>query len=402
MRFRYTATKADGTETSGEQEAADKFALARERKREGETVVSAEEVGGQPHFNWGRLFARPVSLRDKIAFARNLSGMVGAGLALSRALAVLERQTGTQTFKPIIAAVMRRINKGETLASALASFPETFPPLLISMAKAGEESGNLSGTLLSAAEGLERMYVLARKVRGALVYPAVVLCVMAASGIVLFIYVVPQLTAAFGEIQVALPFSTRVLIVLSDLLRQYGLLLAGVVAGVGALLIAAARTAPGRRHISFTLLRAPFIAPILRETNAARMAGTLSSLLSAGVPIVGALEITAGIFNNAYYDEALTAAGRAVERGEPISRLLRGDEWLFPPLLSEMVAVGEETGTLSSTLEEAGLFFEGEVEQKTKNLSTIIEPALMIVVGIAVGFFALAMITPMYSLLETI
>ena len=402
MRFRYTATKEDGTRITGEQEAADKFALARERKKEGETVVVTEEVGERARFNWSRLFARRVSLREKVAFARNLSGMVGAGLPLSRALAVLERQTTNERFKSVIAGVIECISKGATLTSALALFPAVFPPLIVSMAKAGEESGNLAGALLSAGEGLDRIYALARKVRGALIYPAIVIFVMIASGVVLFIFVIPQLVATFAEIQVALPFSTRLLIFMSDLFKQHGLLLAALVLCLAVGLLAAVRTARGRRMIDFVLLRLPIIAPILREANAARTAQTLSSLLSAGVPIVGALQITAGVIGNVYYQEALAAAGTTLERGEPISGVLRANETLFPPLLAEMVAVGEETGKLSGTLKEAGLFFEGEVEQKTKNLSTIIEPALMIVVGVAVAFFAFAMITPMYSLMNTI
>ncbi len=402
MRFRYRATKADGTETHGEQEAADKFALARERKKEGETVVATEEVEERLRFNWGRLFTRRVKLRDKVAFARNLSGMVAAGLPLSRALAVLERQATNERLRSVIATLIERISKGATLASALVLFPEVFPSLIVSMTKAGEESGNLAGALLSAGEGLDRIYALARKVRGALIYPAIVILVMVASGVVLFIFVVPQLVAAFAELKVTLPLSTRILIFASHSFQTHGLLLAGVVTALTLGLIATLRTARGTRGIDFVLLRTPVIAPILREANAARMAQTLSSLLSAGVPIVAALEITSGVINNVYYQEALAAAGTTIERGEPISGVLRAHEQLFPPLLAEMVAVGEETGKLSGTLKEAGLFFEGEVEQKTKNLSTIIEPALMIVVGIAVAFFAFAMITPMYSLMNTI
>lgn len=402
MLFQYTTQRTDGTIHEGEREAPDKFALARELKKEGEIAVSVEEVLEHSRFNWGRIFAKRVSFRDKIAFTRNLSGMLGAGLPLSRALAVLERQASNERFKSVIATIVERVSKGASLASALALFPEVFPPLVVSMAKSGEESGNLAGSLLSAGEGLDRIYVLARKVRGALIYPAIVILVMIASGVVLFIYVVPQLVATFAELNVALPLSTRTLIFVSDLFQTRGLLLAGVAAALILGCVAAARTGRGKRGIDAFLLRIPIVAPLLREANAARMAGTLSSLLAAGVPIVAALEITSGVIGNIYYQEALVTAGATIERGEPISGVLRANERLFPPLLAEMVAVGEETGKLSGTLKEAGLFFESEVEQKTKNLSTIIEPVLMVVVGVAVAFFALAMITPMYSLMNTI
>lgn len=402
MKFHYTAQKTDGALVEAEREAADKFALYRDLKKEGEIVILAREIGTPFRLHLANLFARRVAARDTISFARNLSGMVAAGFSLSRALAVLERQARNPTLKSVIATISARIGKGIALPSALAEFPRIFPPLVVSMAKAGEESGNLSGALLSASEGLLRTYLLGRKVRGALIYPAIILLAMVVVGVLLFIFVIPELTASFADLHIALPLSTRILIGTSALFEARGVLIGGVLAALFSALLALGQTLRGRRAIDFVLLHTPVLAPLLREVYAARIGETLASLLSAGVPIISALSITSGVVGNGYYEDAFARAVKAVERGEPVSQVLRSDETLFPPLLAEMVAVGEETGKLSGTLKEVGLFFEGEVEQKTKNLSTIIEPVLMIVVGVAVGFFSIAMITPMYSLMNSI
>ena len=406
MHLRYKAQKASGELYEAEREAADSYALARELRALGETLIRADEArlrgdasGSMRH---APLFFSRVSIHDKIVFARSLSGMLGAGLALSRALSVLERQTRNRRLKTITAALLSRIGRGESLSQALAEFPDVFPALVIAMARSGEESGNLAGALFGAAEQMDRVYLLQRKLRGALMYPAIVVCALIIVGVLLFIYVVPQLTATFKELGIALPLSTQVVIGTSDFFSAHALLALALLAGFFLALVLLARSARGKRGIDFALLRLPVIAPLLREVNAARVGHTLSLLLSAGVPVLSALEITAEVVQNVYYKAVLVEARGAVQKGESLSSVLRSNERLYPAFLSEMAAVGEETGQLSKVLREAGSFFEQEVEQKTKDLSTIVEPALMVVVGVAVGFFAVAMITPMYSLMNSI
>lgn len=405
MRFKYKAQKADGTFYEGQREAADKFALARELRSEGETLISAEgSESGESGMGIRRLipFLGHISVHEKTVFARNLGGMLSAGLTVSRSLTVLERQTRSQKFKAIISGLGSRINTGESLSQALSAYPSVFSGLVISMVKSGEEGGNLSQSLFAISDQLDRSYLLQRKVRGALMYPSIVMTVMLAVGIILFIYIVPQLTAAFKDFHIRLPLSTRVVIAVSDFLR--GHLFLGLLAIAGALLglVAACKSARGKRVIDRVLLHIPVITPLIKEANTARAAATLSSLLSSGVEVVSALEITAAVLPNFFYKNVLLEARGAIEKGEPISSVFREHENIFPPFLSEMVAVGEETGKLSSMLRDTGAFFEAEVEQKTKNMSTVIEPVLMVVVGAAVGFFAVAMISPIYSLMGSV
>jgi type IV pilus assembly protein PilC len=405
MRFRFKAQKSSGEFYEGEQEAADKFALARELKTAGETPISAVEaktrgpLGSVLRFD---SFARRIPMHEKIVFIRNLAGMLGSGLSLSRSLAVLERQTRRVKFKRVIAEVAARISKGESLSQALAVRATIFPPLVVSMVRAGEESGGLSASLLAIAEQLDRTYMLERKVRGALMYPSVIFFVMVVVGVAMLIFVVPQLTASFKDFNVELPLTTRIVIATSDFLHMHlftGLAAAAAIVFGG---LVAAKSTQGKRGIDYALLHIPVVTPLVREANAARTARTLSSLLSAGVEVVGALQITADVLSNSLYREVLLASRDAIQRGEPMSGAFREREDIFPPFLSEMVAVGEETGKLSPMLKDASVFFEAEVEQKTRDLSTAIEPALMVIVGVIVGFFSVAMISPAYSLMNSI
>lgn len=407
MRFHYKAQKADGSFYEGEREASDKFALSRELRAEGETLLHASESGSSQGGKGLRLkrafsFLGRVSIHDKITFTRNLSGMLAAGLTISRALTVLERQTHSQKFKLIIRGLSGRISAGESVSQAFAGYPEMFPPVVLSMVKAGEEGGNLSSSLFAVSGQLDRAYTLQRKVKGALIYPGIVITVMLLVGAVMFIFVVPKLTSTFREFNVELPLSTRIVIALSDFLQAHLIASVLLVAGFLGGFWTAAKSARGKRLIDLLLLHIPVVTPIIREANAARVGQTLSALLSSGVEVTTALLITADVLPNLYYREVLLKARDAVEQGEPMAGIFREHEDIFPPFLSEMVAVGEETGKLSPMLKETASFFETEVEQRTKNISTIIEPALMVIVGVAVGFFAVAMISPAYSLMDSI
>lgn len=403
MKLKFKAQKASGEFYEAEREAADKFVLARELRAEGETLLYAAEKAAHHSFDLKSLpvFGR-VSIHDKIIFARNLGGMLAAGLPLSRALNVLERQTSNAKLKGIIASVNTKISTGSSLSAALGDFGTVFPSIMVFMIKAGEEGGNLASALSGIADQLDKTYALERKIRGALMYPAVVITVMIVIGILMFIFIVPELTKTFAELNTKLPFSTRVVVGISDFIRNNTTVgLVGLAILVGGLWVSA-KSVQGKRAIDYVLLRIPIISPLIKQANAARTGQTLSSLLSSGVEVVTALGITADVMSNSYYKDVLLKAREAIQKGDPISSVFREAESIYPPFLSEMVAVGEETGKLSNMLKETGTFFETEVEQKTKDLSTIIEPVLMVVVGVAVGFFAVAMISPAYSLMNSI
>ena len=404
MQFKFKAQKSNGEIYEGEREAPDKFTVYRELKKEGDNTLVVSEM--EKHLSGSFLerlkFFGRVSIHDKIIFARNLGTMLEAGLTLSRALSVLTRQSKKAKLKQLFSAISENINKGKTLSESLAFFPNVFSSLFVAMARAGEESGSLATSLKTVAIQMDNVYILERKVRGAMIYPAIILSLMIAIGILLLIYVVPTLTATFEELHTELPLSTQFIIKISSFLRNDSLASFGILFGFLTVVYVFVKTKIGRRCVDFTILRIPVIATIVKETNTARSARTLSSLLSAGVPVTKAFSITKEVIQNSFYKDVLAKAESSIQSGNPVSRVFSEHEDIYPPFLSEMVAVGEETGKLSEMLLGVGMFYEDEVSQKTKDMSTVIEPFLMVFIGIVVGFFAVAMISPMYSVLNNV
>ena len=404
MKFSYKALKKDGTEYTWEREATDKFALFRQLKKEGETIISVEEVvdGQTSGFHFSLPSFGGIKMHEKITVARNLGNMIEAGLALSRALDVIERQSRNKKLKSVLSEVNKSVSEGKAFHQALEAFPDTFNSLFISMVKAGEESGNLASSLRQVSDQLEKTYLIQKKVKGAMVYPGIILSLMVVIGILMLIFVVPRLTDTFKELNTELPASTKFVIALSDFFKNhYILALMGILA-VFAGFKYFLRTKIGKKIFDTGALRFPVIGTIIKELNSARTARTLSSLLSSGVDLLPAIDITSEVLQNNFYKEVMSEAHFTVEKGQPLSSIFMKHEYLYPIFVGEMISVGEETGQLSKMLLGVGVFYENEVEQKTKDLSTIVEPMLMIVIGLGVGFFAISMISPMYSVMNNI
>jgi len=402
--FTYNAITKSGKEYQGELQAPDAYALARELRERGETLVSAEEVGKKKHLSFKALSERvgTVSTDDKIHLARNLGAMLEAGLSLSRALSVMERQTHNPKFKKVLRSVMTGIKSGKQLNAVLAEYPHVFSPLFVSMVRAGEESGNLSDTLGVVAEQMQRSYTLKKKVRGAMIYPVIILTVMVIIAVLMLIYIVPTLSATFADLDVKLPVSTQFVITTSNLLKEHTLFaLFAVILFVSAITYTN-RQPKGKYFFESIFLKVPIIGTIIKETNAARTARTLSSLISSGVEMIEALTITKEVVQNTHYKVVIDKAAGVIQKGVPMSTVFQEAEKIYPVLVGEMMSVGEETGKLSEMLFNLAIYYEKEVDRKTKDMSTIIEPILMVIIGAGVGFFALAMITPMYSLVGSI
>jgi len=404
MLFKYKAQKKDGEVYENSGDFKDRFALYSELKEKEEMVLSVKEIEKKEDGTKFSLesFTSRVSLHDKILFARNLGSMLTAGLALTRSLSVIEKQTKNKKLKNVISSLLAEINRGKSLSQALKFQGTVFSELFISMTKAGEESGSLAESLKVVASQMEQTYLLKKKIRGAMMYPAIILSIMVILGILMLVYVVPTLTGTFKELNIDLPASTQFIISFSDFVTNHTLL--GVIILV--VLIAAgllvSRQKWGKRGFDFTLLHFPIVASLVKEVNSARTARTLSSLLSAGVPVVDSLNITGDVLQNSYYKEVLRRSAEVIQKGVSISSVLAESPKLFPVFVVEMTSVGEETGQLASMLMQVATYYETEVEQRTKDMSTIIEPFLMVLIGAGVGFFALSMISPMYSLVDTI
>jgi type IV pilus assembly protein PilC len=402
--FKYKIKEKSGKVIESVGEAKDKYTLVEDLKKQGKDVVSVEDSGGMFSLNievLNKLLAR-IKLQDKINFTRNLAAMIAAGLSLSRALSILERQTKNIKFKEIIKDLSGEINKGNSLSDGLGKHVKIFSPLFVSMVRAGEESGNLADSLNVIGEQLEKSYTLRKKIKGAMMYPSIVLSAMVIIGILMLIYVVPTLTETFKDLGGELPASTQFVIFISDALSEHLFLM---MLGLGIVIVGffyARKLEKGKRVIDFSILHMPVISKIAKESNAARTTRTLSSLLSSGIDLIEALTITHDVMQNSYYKEVLLKAVEDVQKGLPLSGIFKNAGNVYPILVGEMVEVGEETGKLSEMLLQVATFYESEVDAATKDLSTIIEPILMVVIGAGVGFFAVSMISPMYEVMNNI
>ena len=404
MLFSYKVKTKDGDILSGAMESTDRFSLSRELKSHGNIPKSIKEkkdifFGSLTIFQ--DMFSR-VKIEEQILFTKNLSGMLKAGLSLGRALSVLEKQTKNNTLNEILISLRHEIDTGGAFSSGLSKFPKVFSNLFISMVRAGEESGNLSGSLSEIGTNLEKANSLTKKVKGALIYPGVILSAMILIGVLMFAFVVPTLANTFKELGVELPASTQFIIALGNFFSEYLILSFVLIIGFIAGLILLFKAKFMQKYIDFFILKIPIIGNLSKELNTARTARTISSLLLSGVSIIRAIEITEEVVQNIYYKKALRKAKEEIEKGFPFSEVFLENKDLYPIMMSEMVQVGEETGKLSDMLLEISTFYEAEIENKTKNLSTIIEPVLMIFIGAAVGFFAISMISPLYSVLDNI
>jgi type IV pilus assembly protein PilC len=403
MLFAYTARNAQGETVEGTLEAADRFVVAKDLRERGQVPITVKEIVPKNKVAVGftNFFAR-VKLHEKIVFTHNLSGMLAAGLPLFRALEVQKKQNKNPMLGKVIEGLLVTINQGGTLSDGLSKFPDVFPPLVVSMVRAGEESGNLSGALKEIGDNLDKTYKLNRKIKGALMYPSVVLSAIVVIGALMLVFVVPTLTKIFKDFGTELPGSTRLIINISDAVSGHPIFFLDCiivfVAGIFYLL----RSKRMKRTNDRVMLSLPAVKNIVQEINTARTARTLSSLLSAGVEMTRALAITKDVVQNTFYKEALDRASIALQKGETLSSVFKTELELFPIMVGEMVAVGEETGALTPMLGDIATYYEEEVDTKTKNLSTIVEPVLMVIIGAAVGFFAVSMISPMYGLVSTL
>ena len=403
--FIFKAKKPDGETYSSERDAADRYELYHMIHESGDELIYAEEKkkkgkGMRQDISFG--FMKRVKPMEKINFARNLGSMIEAGLPLSRALSVLERQAHNKNLKDVIMDVHNDIDKGSTFADALAKHPKVFAQLFVSMVHAGEQSGTLADSLKIIALQLENSFNLERRVRGALMYPAVIIFAMTIVAILMFTFVIPTLMKTFTDLHVALPFTTQIILGISNALQNYGLyLLIGLIIVV-VLFVRWSKTALGKNIDHSLMIRLPILGNLVKEVNTARTARTLSSLLGAGVDFVEAVSITSQVIQNVHFRAVLDKAGEAIKKGDLMSQIFAKNEKLYPIFLSEMMSVGEETGKIGEMLSGVAHYYEEDVDQKTKDMSTIIEPVIMIVIAAGVGFFAVAMISPMYSLVNAI
>jgi type IV pilus assembly protein PilC len=401
MKFKYKIKTKNGEIEEGIKDSSDKLSLAKEIRQKGDLPIFITEVKEKKGSLNISLF-NTVKLSEKIMFAHNLSGMISAGVSLPRGLTILNKQTTNPALQKILQALIENIDKGGTLSDGMQKFPKVFSGLFVSMVRAGEESGELPKSLTEVGDILQKSYALKKKIKGAMMYPIIIFSAMIIIGILMLIYVVPTLTKTFADVGAELPLSTRFLILISSFLKNHILIFILVIVAIIFGFMILIRLPKVKKFFDFLVIHLPVIGTITKEVNAARTTRTFSSLLSSGVNISKALSITGEVIQNVYYKEIISKAIISIEKGSTLSSVFKENTKFYPIMVGEMIEVGEETGKLSAMLVDIAVFYEGEVDAKTKNLSTIIEPVLMIFIGAAVGFFAVSMMKPMYSVMDNI
>jgi type IV pilus assembly protein PilC len=402
MKFKVTFKKEGGSEETRVVDAPNRFTVYSDAEKAGESVTALEEAAGSPLAKFNISIGGGVKIDQLITFTKNMSAMLTAGLTLSRALSVMERQSQNKTLKKIVVALEARVKSGSAFHEALADHPKVFSKLFIAMSKAGEESGTLAASLAIVARQMERNNALVKKVRGAMIYPGIILSAIIIIGILMMVFVVPTLAATFLQLGVKLPLSTQIILAMSNfMVAHFVLVIIGIVAVVVGIVFVI-RSKAGAAIVVKGALYAPVVGELMRETYAARAARTLSSLLSSGVEMLTALTISGEVVGNPTFANIITEAEERVRKGDPLSAAFIEHPKLYPLLFSDMIAVGEETGKVSEMLTQVAEYYESDVEDRTKDLSTIIEPVLMLIIGLAVGVFAVSMIGPIYSLTSQI
>jgi type IV pilus assembly protein PilC len=404
MKFSVVVKMADGNEDKRVIDAKTRFAVYEQIEKEGASVISLEEAHGASMPSWMNFSIGGGTIKNeqRITLTKNLSAMLTAGLTLSRALSVIERQSTTKFLKSVISTLETSVKSGLSFHEGLQQFPKIFSPLFIAMTKAGEESGTLSDSLAVVSRQMERSEALTKKIKGAMIYPSIILVAIGVIGILMLMFVVPTLASTFESFGSKLPLATQIIINMSNFVVKNAILVIVLFVGAVGGFMAFVKSKPGAKILLFVALHFPVIGELTRETMAARAARTLSSLLSSGVEMLSAIMIAGEVVGDNVFGKVLVEAGERVKKGEPLSATFESYPKLYPLLFTDMIAVGEETGKVSDMLGQVAEYYEMDVEDRTKDLSTIIEPLLMLFIGAFVGVFALAMIAPIYSLSSAI
>jgi|AntAceMinimDraft_16_1070373.scaffolds.fasta_scaffold04471_2 type IV pilus assembly protein PilC len=398
--YNYIAKSFQGKKKKGKELAKNKRDLAHLLKDKGFFLISAEEERRATKKKTFSMGLKRVSLVQKLMMTRNLQVMVSAGVSLPKALDVLSIQTKNKYFKKVLDGTKKDIIKGTAFSVAIAKYPKIFPEIYYSMVKVGEQTGKMEEILGVLALQLERQHQLRSKVKGAMVYPAVIIGAMLLIGIVMLVKVVPQLSQTFEELEIELPVMTRFVIALGNFFVSYWYIVILFFLGTPFLFLSLVRNKKGKRFLDSFLLRVPFFSGLLKKINCAYTCLSLSAMINGGVPIVTALKISSNTVTNVYFKEALIASAEEVQKGKKLSIAMSAFSNLYSNLFLQMLRIGEETGETSKMLTKLADFFEEQVNNITKNLSSIIEPVLLLFIGAVVGFFAVSMIQPIYSIME--
>jgi type IV pilus assembly protein PilC len=396
-RFKYSARDKDGKEVKSDIEARDSAAVADILHDRGLIVVSIKEVGAFDLSRLQEINIGGVPMKEKVVFMRQMATMIGAGLPLNRALEIMVEQATNPKFKKVLKDVSDSVQSGKSLSTAFREQDDVFDSITLNLIEAGEESGNLEIILGKLATELEEKDSLNRKIKSAMIYPTIILVVIIAVVLVMMLVLIPSMSDIYKDFDAELPWVTRMLISISDFVVGYWW---AIIVGILFLYLGFRyyrSTEKGRKTIDKVILKLPIVGKLVSKTQIAQFTRILALLLSSGLSIVKALELTGQSLGNSVFKDVVLDARDEVEKGGPLAIPIARSEY-FPLLVSSMISVGEETGEIDAVLDKVSQYYKEEVDMATSNLSTILEPLLLIIMGGAVGFIALGVYMPMFGL----
>lgn len=395
-RFNYKAKDKNGKLVTGEVEAGSLADAAKLVRGRGFYVISVTVKIDSP-FKIIKNFRERVTPRDVTTFTRQLSTMINAGLPITEALLILRSQSKGPMQK-VVAQVLADVEAGESLSKSMARHSKIFSPSYIALIKSGEVGGVLDAVLVRLADNMEKQQEFSGKVKGALIYPTIIVIGMIIVSLIMMIFVVPRLTSLYSEFNATLPLPTRVLIGISNFVINFWYIVALALGIAGYVFNLYKATKEGRKKIDELIFKIPIFGELQRQIILTELTRTMALMVGSGVPILEALNITAGVVNNTTISDALRDAAKQVEKGFPIAFSFARHPDAFPFILSQMVAVGEETGKMDEVLTKVSHIFEVESDEKVKGLTAAIEPLVMVLLGLGVGFLVIAVILPIYNL----
>lgn len=395
MEFIYKAKDIAGEGHTGNVAAPDIHTAANIIRKKGLIVISLNSKNPPVDQFLGR-FLNKVSFSELVMVTRQLATMVSSGLVLSDAIDILEEQQTNKTLKKALTDISQDIKGGLTLAQALSKFPQIFPHLYVNLVKSGEASGKLDSVLLQMADGLEKDREFQAKIKGAMIYPILVLSMMVVVMIIMMVFVIPKLVNLYQQSTIELPLPTRILIGTSTLFTNFWWL--GLIIGVGATvgIVKWKKTPEGNLFFGKMILKIPIVGRIVTNVTLTNFNRTFGLLTSAGIPLLDSIGIVSDLTDNPVFKNSLKDAYAGVEKGLPFSSLLAGN--IFPKIVGQMIKVGEETGKVDEIFFKLADYFESESDHLVKNLTVAIEPIVLIVLGIGVAFLVISIILPIYKL----
>lgn len=398
--YEYSARTTEGAVQRGEMEAKSRTQVVETLQSKGLIVVKAEEkvalANALNEINIGG-----VPMDDKVVFMRQFATMTSAGLPITQALEILAAQASNPQFKRVLKEVLSDVEGGKSLASSFGKHPGIFNDVILNLIKAGEDSGNLEEIFVRLAEDLEKQRDFQGKIKSAMIYPALIVLVIIAVVVLVMLFMIPAVSDIYNEFGGEIPLATRILIAVSDFMVNYWWIVLIVVLSTVLGVKYYIDTPGGRRVVDNLKLTVPIFGQLFMKIELAQMTQTLYLLVSSGIPILESLDLVAESLGNVWYQDAIDNAAREIEKGSTLSLPLSREEKI-PLIVSQMIGVGEETGKLDEILKKMAEYYNAEVDLMTNNIATLIEPLMLVIMGVVVGFIAIAVYMPLFSLAQVV